>query len=164
MTFLPPGDVPSEFGPDNPAGFMAGLVQEGESAASAYQIFHDAGGHMQESRWNLLYGQVANTVAQTPEMLALDPFQLPGPADYGEFQSGAGGKYATSVDLQLFDRDLGAYITNRVTYFSADPHTPAEAAQWAINNFDPANTGADYNQILDGALAVHLWKTVPYEG
>lgn len=149
---------------DNPAGFMRALLAEGESATSGLAIYREAGGAIQDSRWYQLYGQVANTVAQTPEMLEVDPFGLPGPADYGEWATNKPGQFATQVEMQVFDRDLGEWLTMPATYLTDDPHTIAEAEQWAMDQFDPENTGSDFNQTVMGAVAVHLWRTVPLEG
>lgn len=152
------------FGADNPAGFIRGLLAEGELATPGLQIYRDAGGAIQDSRWFEMWGQVSNTVAQTPEMLALDPFQLPGPADYGEWATRNPGMYATQVEMQVFDRDLGEWLTMPFTYVTDEPHTPAEAEANAMDQFDPENTGSDFNQVMMGAVAVHLWRTVPLEG
>lgn len=148
----------------NPAGFMRGLIAEGETATSGLQIFREAGGAIQDSRWFQLYGQVANTVAATPEMLEVDPLNLPSPADYGEWATNNPGQYVTQVEMQVFDRDLGSWLTMPATYLTDEPHTPAEAEQWAIDQFDPESTGSDFNQTVMGAIATHFWRTVPLEG
>jgi hypothetical protein len=148
----------------NPAGFIRALIGEGESATSGLAIYREAGGAIQDSRWFQMYGQVANTVAQTPEMLGVDPFNLPGPGDYGEWATSRPGMYATQVEMQVLDRDLGQWLTMPYTYITDEPHTTAEAEQAAMDQFDPANTGSDFNQAMMGAVAVHLWRTVPLEG
>lgn len=165
MSFTqPPGNFPEDFGAENPAGFIRAYAADEQSMAATYAAFQEAGGHMQESRFSQMFGNVIDTAARIPEVLTLDPFAIPGPEAYGEWETGRAGLFATQVEMQLFDRDLNDFVTGYATYITAEPHTPAEAEQWAMDNYDPENTGADYNQIMMGAITTGVWKTVQLDG
>ncbi len=146
----------------NPAGFIRGLLNEGENQTNGLDIYRQAGGHIQDSRWAQLYRQVASTYADRPAQLGLDPFSIPGAGDYETWEFGKGGQFATQVQIQVFDRDLGQFVTKQYTHVTNVPHTAAEAEQAAIDQFDPENTGADYNEIMMGAVATSFATTVPY--
>lgn len=146
----------------NPAGFIRGLLNEGENQTSGLDIYRQAGGRIQDSRWAALYQQVASTYADRPATLGLDPFSIPGAGDYETWNFGKGGQFATQVQIQMYDRDLGQIVTKQYTHVTNLPHTGAEAEQAAQDQFDPENTGADYNEVLLGAVAVTYATTVPY--
>jgi hypothetical protein len=146
----------------NPAGFIRGLLNEGETPTAGLAIYREAGGHIQDSRWFAMYRQVADTYADRPAMLGLDPFSLPGPEQYVEWRMGQGGQYATQVQIQILDRDTGDWLTKQFTYVTDQPHTAAEAERDAWDQFDPLNTGADYNEVMMGAVAVTFAQTIPY--
>ncbi len=156
-------DNPGDFDVGNPAGFIRSAIAGELNQTEAYDAFHAFGGHLQESTFNTIFKNTVATIGQTPEMLALDPFQVPGPADYGEWATNTPGLYATQVQIQVYDQDLQDWLTLQSTYITSDPHTPSEAEQWAVDTFDPRNTGTNENQVMGGAIAVHLWKTVPLE-
>lgn len=163
------GGVPPEepgFDTGNPAGFIRSLIQEGVGPTEGLALYRDpsVGGQIQDSHWFQLYGSVADTLGRTPEALGLDPYSLPGPADYGKWPTRTPDQYATQVEVQLWDRDLQDYITLQHTYITDYQHTPSEAEWDAEQNFDPDVTGTDKNQIYRGAVAIHLWRTVAIEG
>lgn len=146
----------------NPAGFIRGLIQEGEGPTAGLSIYREAGGAIQDSRWFELYGQVANTVGDRPEMLGLDPFLPPNPGEYETWALGRGDQFMTQVDVLVFDKDIGSWLTMPATYVTDEPHSAEEAESWAWDNFDPNNTGSDINQTMYGAIATTFASTVPY--
>lgn len=146
----------------NPAGFIRGLLNEGENQTNGLDIYRGAGGHIQDARWARLYQQVASTYADRPAALGIDPFSIPAAGDYETWNFGKGGQFATQVQIQMYDRDLGQYVTRQYTHVTNVPHTGVEAEQAAADQFDPENTGADYNEIFDGAVAVTYATTIPY--
>lgn len=150
------------FDTGNPAGFIKGLLAEGESATSGLSIFREFGGTIRDSRWYSLYSQVSDTVAREPAMLALDPFTLPSPSDYGEWSTMRPGQFASQVEIQVIDRDTGIWYTKQHTYITDEPHTPAEAESDAFAMFGDPETENSYGETVMGALTVHLWKTVGY--
>lgn len=159
MTSFEPPDIPG-----NPSGFIRSLQAEGEGPTAGLRIFRDAGGSIQDSRWFDLYHQVADTLASTPQTLGLDPFSVPGPGEYETWQLGPGNQYMTQVDVTLYDKDLGEMLTKPYTYVTDDPHTIADAEDAAISEFDPDNTGSDFNQVMMGALATTVARTVGRNG
>lgn len=157
---MPAGD---SFGPDNPAGFIKALINEGEGPTAGLRIYRDAGGAINDSRWFSLYGQVADTIAREPAVLGLDPFMLPTISDYGEpWAMGKGGQFATQVEVQIVDRDTGLWFTKQHTYITDVAHTPAEAEADAFAMFGDPDTESEYGETVMGALAIHLWQTTPF--
>lgn len=157
--------MPNDGGPfdtGNPAGFVKQLIQQGYNATQGLGEFRAAGGRIRDSRWFSLYGQVDDTIRRTPETLALDPNQLPGPNDYGVWAMGRGNQYATQVSVTILDRDTGLMTTRQHTYITDLPHTPAEAEADAIDMFGDPDTESAYGETVMGATAVHVWQTVPY--
>lgn len=152
----------SGFPTGNPAGFIRGLINEGEGPTAGLSIFRDAGGHIQDSRWFELYGQVNDTIARVPEALGLDPFSTPGPSDYTEWSLGRGGQFMTQVEVQIRDRDTGLWFTKQHTYVTDEPHTPAEAEEDAFAMFGDPDVENTYGETVMGALAVTFAQTIPY--
>lgn len=146
----------------NPAGFIRGLLNEGEAPTAGLQIYRDAGGAIQDSRWFALYQQVSATYADRPEQLGLDPYSIPGPESYETWELGKGDQYATQVQIQVVDRDTGDWITKQHTYVTDLPHTAEEAEADAFAMFGDADTENQYGETVMGALAVTFAQTVPY--
>lgn len=146
----------------NPAGFIRGLLNEGEAPTAGLQIYRDAGGRIQDSRWFSLYQQVNSTYADRPAMLGLDPFSTPGPTDYETWQWGKGGQYATQVEIQVIDRDTGNWLTKLHTYVTDEPHTAEDAEADAFSMFGDPDTENQYGETVMGALAVTFARTLPY--
>src|SRR6266436_1313532 len=122
-----PDTYGGEDGPGNPSGVIRALISEGENQTNGYDIFHAAGGHMQEGRFNALYQEVFNTVVDRPDQLGLDPFSPPGAGDYETWELGRGGQFATQVQLQVVDRETGELLTKLSTFVTDEPHTAADA-------------------------------------
>lgn len=148
--------------PGNPTGFIRDLQAEGEGPTAGLRLFRDAGGSIQDARWFDLYRQTADTLANTPATVGLDPYSVPGPGEYSTWAWGRGDQYMTQVNLSIYDRDLDTYLTQPYTYVTDEPHTPAEAEDAAIDQFDPLNTGSDFNQVVYGAVATDVARTVAY--
>lgn len=146
----------------NPAGFIRGLLNEGEGPTAGLQIYRDAGGHIQDSRWFALYQQVNATYADRPAALGLDPYSIPGPTDYEPVELGRGGQYATQVELQVIDRDTGDWFTKLHTYVTDEPHSAEDAEADAFALFGDPDTQNNYGETVMGALAVSFWQTVQY--
>lgn len=146
----------------NPAGFIRGLLNEGEGPTSGLRIYRDAGGHIQDSRWFELYSQTAATLADRPAALGLDPFSIPGPTDYEQWALGRGNQYATQVHIQVVDRDTGDFFTKQHTYITDEPHTAADAEADAFAMFGDPDTENAYGETVMGALAVTFAQTTPY--
>lgn len=146
----------------NPAGFIRGLISEGERPTAGLDIYREAGGHIQDSRWFSLYQQVASTYADRPAQLGLDPYSIPAGSDYETWALGRGGQYATQVQIQVVDRDTGDWLTKQHTYVTDLPHTAAEAEEDAFAMFGDPDTENQYGETVMGALAVTFAQTVPY--
>lgn len=150
--------------PGNPSGFIRSLQAEGEGPTAGLRIFRDAGGEIQDSRWFDLYRQVADTLAGNEAAAGLDPFSLPGPADYTSWAMGRGNQFMTQVEVQVRDRDTGLYFTKQHTYVTDEPHTAAEAEDDAFALFGDPDTENTYGETVMGALAVTFAQTTPYGG
>lgn len=157
---MPDGGTPVDLG--NITGWVRDLIQAGYNATDALAEFRSYGGAVRDSRWYGLYGQVTDAIAREPGFLALNPYALPDASDYGTFAMGRGGQYATSVQIQIVDRDTGLFLTQKATYITDEPHTPAEAEQWAVDTFGDADAEADYGKTVLGATATAVYLTVPY--
>jgi hypothetical protein len=156
-----PDDIPN--GPDNPAGFIRGLLAAGEGPTAGLRIFRDAGGAINDSRWFNLYSQVNDTAQREPGILGMDPFTLPSTGDYGDpWVMGRGGQFATQVEIQVVDRDTNLWFTKQHTYITDEPHTPAEAEADAFDTFGDPDVENEYGEVVMGAIAVHMWTTTPY--
>lgn len=146
----------------NPAGFIRGLIQEGEGPTAGLRIFRDAGGAIQDSRWFELYGQVNDTIARVPETLGLDPFAVPSPGEYEVWNLGSGNQYMTQVEVQIRDRDTGLWFTKPHTFVTDEPHTAADAEEDAFATYGDPDTENNYGETVMGALAVTFATTLPY--
>lgn len=146
----------------NVSGYVKDYIKAGYSATAALADFRDAGGAIRDSRWYALYGQVTDTIAREPSFLALDPYALPDPSEYGTWAMGRGGQFATQIQLQLIDRGSGLITTQLATYVTDMPHTPVEAQMWAQDTFGDPDAEADYGVTVMGATATKIWTTVPY--
>lgn len=146
----------------NPAGYIRGLLSEGIGPTAGLRAFREAGGAIQDGRWFDLYGVVGDTAARVPASLALDPYNVPGPADFENWRMGKGGQYATQVEVTVRDRDTGDYFTKQHTYITDQPHTPAEAESDAFDVFGDPDSESTYGETVLGALAVNFYTTTPY--
>lgn len=162
MTDIPPETEGVEVG--NPAGYIRGLIGEGYSARAGLEAFRGEGGAIRDSRWYALYGQVSDTLARQSEVAGLDPNVIPGPGDYGEWEMGRGGQYATQVSVHVIDRETDLWTTRQYTYVTSDPHTPAEAEAAAMDEFGDPDVESEYGETVYGAIANGLWITRPYGG
>lgn len=146
----------------NPSGFIRGLLGEEVGPTAGLVAFREAGGAIQDSRWFSLYSQVANTAADLPASLALDPFSLPSGDDYETWALGRGGQYMSQVELQVYDRDTGEILSRQYTYVTDEPHTAAEAELDAFDLFGDPDTQNDYGETVLGALTTTMATTVAY--
>lgn len=146
----------------NPAGFIRGLLNEGEGPTAGLAIYRDAGGAIQNERWFALYRQVAQTYEDRPAQLGLDPYSIPGTGDYENWELGKGGQFATQVEIQVVDRDTGDWLTKQYTYVTDLPHSAAEAEENAFTEFGDPEIESAYGETVMGALAVTFAQTVPY--
>lgn len=156
---MPDEEIPST---GNPAGYIRGLLQEGTAPTAGLRAYREDGGRIQDSRWFSLYGQVADTAARLPEQLAIDPFNVPGPADYTTWSMGRGGQYMTQVEVQVVDRDTGLWFTKQHTYVTDEPHTAAEAEADAFAVFGDPDVENNYGETVMGALATTFAQTTAY--
>lgn len=148
--------------PGNPAGFMASAIGEGTSATAALQEFRDAGGQMRTQTWYRMYGEVTDALARSPMAGTLDPNALPDPAAYATWAMGAGGEYATQVDLFFRDLDTGLIGTIPYTYVTDVPHTPGEAIAEGMADFGESDTQAAYDQSIEGGIVRNIYQTVAF--
>lgn len=157
MTSSEPAGIPG-----NPAGFIRSLLSAGEAPTAGLQIFREAGGRIQDSRWFDLYKSVAQSAANQPNVLGLDPYSLPAPNEYSTMWLGKGGQYLTQVEVTTLDRETGGYLTKMLTYATRDPHTPAEAEDFLMGQFADPDVEDEYGQTAMGAVATDVILTVPY--
>lgn len=147
----------------NPAGFIADKLREGTGATRALDEFREAGGEMRRQSWFRLYGQVSDTLARSPESEALDPRALPDSSAYGEWAMGAGGQYASQVNVMFRDVESGVIGTAQYTHISDDPHTPEEAIAAAVDVYGDEETAGRYEQAILGGVVTNVWQTVPFD-
>lgn len=160
MPAVPNAGDPVDVG--NVSGYVRDLIGGGYNATQGLAAFREAGGAIRDSRWYSLYGQITDTIAREPSFLALNPYQIPDPSEYGVWAMGRGGQYATQVQLQIVDRATGLLTTQLATYVSDSPHTPIEAQMWAMDTFGADDAESDYGVTVMGATATKVWTTVPY--
>lgn len=153
------GDIEST---GNPAGYIRGLLAEEIGPTAGLRAYREAGGAIQDSRWFNLYHAVEDTAARYPEQLGIDPFSVPGPADYTTWQLGKGGQYMTQVEVTVVDRDTGDWYTKQHTYVTDQPHTAAEAEEDAFGVFGDADVENAYGETVMGALATTFARTTAY--
>lgn len=158
------GDFPiPEINVGNRAGYVAQLLQEGNSANSILRTLSEAGAGMQRQAGLRLVAQVRDTLQRAPQTVALPGNQLPDASQYGTWAMGRGGQYATNVAVYLQDRETGESIRAFFTHVTNDPHTPEEAANAAIASFTDSGGDDRYNQRVAGALPGNMWRTVAFQ-
>jgi hypothetical protein len=157
---VPSSEPPANIG--NVSGFIRDLVESGQSATQALNTFRGAGGAIRDSRWYALYGQVTDAIAREPQFLAVNPYALPSPSEYGTWAMGSGGQYATTVEVQLLDRGTGLTVTQLYSHITNEPHTGIEAEQAAEDQFGQPEGEGDYGVTYMGAIAKAYYQTVPY--
>lgn len=150
--------------PDNAAGFMGYQVSIGSSASEALREWRDLGGTATDANWYRLYGQVTDTVLRTPDFLALDPNAVPSSSELGTWSAGGGGMFATQVQVFAVDQETGLATTLQYTYLTDHAHSKEEAEDAALAAFGSDEAEEMYGQDVQGALAIHGWQTVPWEG
>jgi hypothetical protein len=148
--------------PGNPAGFIVGAINEGQSATAALNAFREAGGEMRTQTWYQMFGQVTDAIARSPLAGSLDPYSLPDPGAYATWAMGPGGEYATQVDLFFRDLDTGLVGSIPYTYVTSDPHTPEEAIAEAMGDFGESDTQAQYDQVMLGGTVRNVYTTVQF--
>lgn len=148
--------------PGNPAGFIAYGLSVGKSGNEILREWRDLGGSSGNESWRRMVGSIADTINRTDDMAALDPGALPTAADYGEWQMGRGGQYATQVAVTARDDETGLLTTSQYTYVSNEPHTPDEAVEAAMDEYGISDNAAAYGQDVLGAFVTHVWQTVPF--
>ena len=148
----------------NIAGFQSEFVGQGYSARQALQVFRGAGGTSGDARWFASYANVRASLANSDYNYALDPNQYPAGSDYSQWAAGRGGQYATSVAIQMIDKDTGLIGTHRYMHLTDTPHTPAEAMQAGIDLYGSDDNVEKYRQDVGGAYVVGIYQTTPYVG
>lgn len=156
------GDAGTNIG--NPAGFIAGAINEGMGSNEALRAFQEAGGAMRRQTFQRLYGEVTATIANQPDTMARDPFELPSAGDYTPWAMGKGDKYATSVNVLFRDTDTGIVGTKQYLYVTDDPHTAAEAELAAWDDMGDSHNEKFYGQKMLGSITKNQYKTTAYEG
>jgi hypothetical protein len=151
-----------EITPGNPYGYMVYAQELGMSGREALDAWRELGGTAGNQNWNRLYGQVGDALARMPDMAALAPDVIPSAGDYGTWAAGNGGKFATTVRLQLTDVDTGQQSTTFYTYMSDVAHTPNEAIAAAMADFGSDANQQAYRVTVDGGFVTGVYQTVPY--
>lgn len=148
--------------PGNPAGFISDKIREGVGATQSLEDFREAGGQMRRQSWFRLFGEVADTITRSAEASALDPGSLPDAGDYGVWEMGKGGQYATQVNIMFRDRYSGVIGTAPYTHITDDPHTPDEAIASGIDLYTDDEAAQRYDQQVLGGIATNVWQTIPF--
>jgi hypothetical protein len=143
----------------NRAGYIAELVREGYSANKILGTLRDLGAGMQRSAGLKLVSQVRESMDKAPGIAGLRGDQLPSADQYGTWQMGRGGQYATNVAVYSIDKDTGASIKSFYTHVTNEPHTPEEAAQAGIDLYTNDDAAQRYGQRVTGALPGMMWQT-----
>lgn len=152
------GDVGN--GPYNPAGYIRSLIADGVGPTAGLRAFREDDGRINDGRWFNLYREVNDALNREPQWLGLDPTSLPGPGEYSTFAAGQGGKYVTTVEMQMIDRGTGLWFTQKTEFWTDEPHTPEEAEADALASWADPDAQRQYEVTVVGAVAVHLWQTV----
>lgn len=152
-----------EITPGNPAGYMVYAQELGMSAREALDAWRELGGTAGNQNWHSMYGQIADTLARTPDMAALDPNVLPAASDYGTWAFGNGGQYATQVKVLVTDTETGLQSWRDFTHITDEPHTPAEAIAEGIEQYGSDDNETAYGETVGGGFVVHIWQSVPYD-
>ncbi len=155
-----PGDP--EWNLYNPAGFMAYHQSIGSSARGALDEWRSIGGTAGNEFWNKLYSEIGDTIARTPDFLALDPGAIPSDKELGTWTMGRGGQYATQVIVLQTDRDTGLTSQSYYTVVRDEPHSKQDAEDEAYNDFGSDENQNKYNLTLVGTFALHGWVTEPW--
>lgn len=159
-----PDDSGAGFLSGNPAGYIANAIGEGTNATQALNQFRAEGGSFTTQSWYRLYGEVGASIANQTTAAGLDPYSVPNAGDYTQWSMQGGDQYATSVNVFFRDRDTGLIGSKQYDYISDSPHTPAEAAAAAWDDYgDPEAQGA-YGQTLVGWSIKNVYQTVPWVG
>lgn len=146
----------------NPAGFIADQIRSGVNATNALEGFREAGGGMRRQSWFRLYGEVADSIARSPEAAALDPAAYPDAENYGEWAAGQGGQYATQVNIMIRDRASGVVGSAPYTHITDDPHTPDEAIAAGVDLYSNDDAAQRYDQQILGGVVTGIWQTIPF--
>lgn len=156
-----------EFGlpQSNTAGYIRGLISEGVGPTEGLRAFRDEPfGHIQDSRWFELYKSVNEASQRSEIVLGLDPTSLPTADMYGTFESGSGGKYVTTIEMQMIDRATGDWFTQKTEFWTSDPHTIEEAEADALANWADPDAQNQYEITVMGAVATQIWQTTAFGG
>lgn len=150
-----PSDEPIPAG--NPAGFIADLIGGGvESARAAYREFHAAGGSMQETTFNQLFGEVRAGIANRGALVDVNYGVPLGDQHFTEWSAGRSGTFAHQVDILLREVGTTDPLMHSYTVMSDRPLSPADAIDQAIaewsENIGPGQSG-EGQVILGGVLS-----------
>jgi hypothetical protein len=149
--------------PGNPSGYIRDLIGQGVGPTAGLDQFRNIdGGAIQDSRWFDLYHQVEATINAGPQSLGVDPYSVPTPDQYVEWQLGRGGQYMTQVEVQVRDRDTGIYLARQFTYVTDTPHTGVEAEDEALAMFGGYDNENQYGETVMGATATTYATTTAF--
>jgi hypothetical protein len=148
----------------NPAGFVAGAVGEGTNATAALNAFREAGGEMRTETWYRLYGEVTDSLGRQSQAAQLNPYSIPDADAYSTWEMGAGGKFATQVQVFFRDQDTGIIGSSNYTYITDQAHAPGEAEAAAFDEYADPDNASNYAQSMLGTMTTNVYATVPYGG
>lgn len=143
----------------NPAGFIAGAINEEMGPTAALAAFRDAGGEIRNESWFRLYGEVGAALDNSVTAAGLNPYALPDASDYAPWTMNGPDSYATQVKVFFRDVDTGLIGSAEYTYRTPDPHTPAEAEAAAFDEYADPDNAADYGQSVLGTATTNVYRT-----
>lgn len=159
-----PDDAGDRFLSGNPAGFIASKIGEGVGSTAALNQFREAGGSFRTQDWYRLYGEVGASIANQDVAAGVNPYAVPSAGDYTEWSMGAGGRYATSVNVLMRDKGSGDMESQQFDYVTDEPHSPAEAAAAAWDVYGDPDAQSAYERTAVGWTVRNVYKTVPWVG
>jgi hypothetical protein len=143
---------------------MVDAIGRDLNPTAALNEYRENGGSFTTQSWYRLYGEVGASIENQTTAAGLDPYAVPNAGDYTEWSMGQGGGYATSVNVFFRDRDDGSIGYKQYDYITDEPHTPADAAAAAWDDYGDEETQNAYDQTLVGWSVRNVYQTVPWVG
>lgn len=135
-----------------PAGFIAQMLKNGESATSALRIFRDEGGAIRTQTWYRLAGEVRAALDNLHIVAGLDPSLAVSVDRFTPWSAGQAGQYMYQVDVLQHDSEFDV-ITRAPYSFTTDQIiTPQLAIDEAMAVYSIDTPSAEGQTVVGGVL------------